>query len=422
MNVPIYGDGIHDDFPGIQERIDSGVCELILPPPKKYYLISRTLVLPSGFRLVLPRFAEIRLADGADCPMLRNRWKELPESGKRSKFQGNSRPWDFIWRYTETASRAPEDACRNIEVCGGVWNFNNKRQTPNPIATKTNNGRNYNGFGMQFFNVRNFKLSSLTLKDPVTFAVTMDLTSFFTVEDITFDFNYGNPAARNMDGIHINGNCSHGVLRNLKGACYDDLIALNAHEGCAGPITDIEIDGVFAEDCHSAVRLLAVDEKVENVHISNIYGTFYQYCVGITAYYGIGVEGFDAISIDHVCASKAIRYPDRYPQKETDPVLPLIWIQDGVILKNLTVRSLYRRERNVPVETLFIGNTARPVERIIMDDVSVTDETGTPAPVVVNRAEIGVLSLSEVRANGEILKNEGTIGMLNLRNMPPLSE
>jgi polygalacturonase len=73
----LYGDGIHDDHPAIQELIDSGVCEVSLPAPENYYLITKPLVLPSNFRLVLPRFAEIRLADGANCVMLRNKWRSI---------------------------------------------------------------------------------------------------------------------------------------------------------------------------------------------------------------------------------------------------------------------------------------------------------------------------------------------------------
>ena len=32
----LYGDGIHDDQPAIQEMIDSGVCEVSLPAPQKH--------------------------------------------------------------------------------------------------------------------------------------------------------------------------------------------------------------------------------------------------------------------------------------------------------------------------------------------------------------------------------------------------
>ena len=69
----LYGDGIHDDTAAIQEMIDSGVCEVRLPAPAKFYLISKPLALPSNFRLVLPRYAEIRLADGSNCVMVRNK-------------------------------------------------------------------------------------------------------------------------------------------------------------------------------------------------------------------------------------------------------------------------------------------------------------------------------------------------------------
>ena len=71
MRYTLYGDGIHDDTDAIQEMIDSS-CEAVLPAPKAFYLISRTLVLHSNFRLVLPRFAEIRLAPQSNCLMLKS--------------------------------------------------------------------------------------------------------------------------------------------------------------------------------------------------------------------------------------------------------------------------------------------------------------------------------------------------------------
>jgi hypothetical protein len=35
MKNRLFGDGVHDDYPAIQEMIDSGVCEVSLPAPKK---------------------------------------------------------------------------------------------------------------------------------------------------------------------------------------------------------------------------------------------------------------------------------------------------------------------------------------------------------------------------------------------------
>lgn len=405
----LYGDGIHDDYPAIQEMIDSGVCEISLPAPKKYYLISQSLVLPSDFRLVLPRFAEIRLADGANQVMLRNRWVDIPDDGKVTR-KGRDRIWNFVNRI----SPASEHVCQNIEVIGGIWNFNNTNQRPNPLKTLDfGESEDYTGFGFQFFNVKNLKLFSMTLKDPITFAVTLDIVSYFTVEDITFDFNYGNPVALNMDGIHLDGHCHYGVIRNLKGACYDDLVALNAYEGYAGPITNIIIDGLFAEDCHSAVRLLAIHEKMENIHISNVFGTYYQYCIGISKFYPIAAtNGFEAITIDNIYASKAIRYTDRYPQSPTSRIYPLIWIEDGVIVKNLEIRSVHRREQNVPIELLYIGK-GHTVENLTLENISAENHTGQPLPLIVNAGHIRHLRLSNIRANGDDeFINNGTIDQL----------
>ena len=127
----LYGDGIHDDTDAIQELIDSGVCEVSLPAPEQFYLISRPLVLPSNFRLVLPRFAEIRLADNANCVMVRNRWRDIPDDGSVVR-EGR----DQIWNFVNRISPDPEDLCENIEIMGGIWNFNNKNQKPNPLETK----------------------------------------------------------------------------------------------------------------------------------------------------------------------------------------------------------------------------------------------------------------------------------------------
>jgi hypothetical protein len=93
-------------------------------------------------------------------------------------------------------------------------------------------------------------------------------------------------------------------MRNLQGACYDDLIALNADEGTGGPITHIDVDGVYCEDCHSAARLLTVKFPVEHIHITNVHGTFYQYCIGITKYYKGESEGYyDGITLDNIYAA-----------------------------------------------------------------------------------------------------------------------
>ena len=396
MKHVLYGDGIHDDYPAIQEMIDSGVCEVALPTPKKNYLISQTLTLPSNFRLTLPRFAEIRLADGANCLMIRNKMvssyaERLPEDFSEI----HRHLWYYVNEYT------PDAVIENIEICGGIWNCNNMNQLPNPEHTQVLEPHGYTGEGMLFYAVRNLKLSSLTIKNPTHWGVSFDRVSYFTVEDIAFDYNLGNPCAINMDGIHLNGNCHFGFIRNLKGACYDDMVALNAHEGSRGPITNIEIDGLFAETCHSAVRLLTVGDNIENVHISNVYGTYYQYCIGLTKFYPGETTGiFDGIIIDHVYASKALRdgifpWPNGY-------VCPFIWLQDDIRVKNLKISDVYRKEHNIPVETIYIGNKT-VVDNLVIDNVICENCTGEHMSMFVNKGNVGRFIATNMYADGVLV-------------------
>ena len=152
-----------------------------------------------------------------------------------------------------------------------------------------------------------------------------------------------------------------------------------------------------------------MQEDVKNIHISNVFGTYYQYCIGLTKFYKDETKGgFDAITIDNVYASKAIRYEDRYAQIKSSKVYPLIWIQNDVKIKNLTLRSIHRREYNVPIETLYIGK-GYPIDNLIIDDLTVEDYTGEKYPVIVNDGEVKNLVLSNIRTgNATLLTGSGT--------------
>lgn len=404
----LYGDGIHDDYPAIQEMLDSGKSEISLPAPEVCYLISKTLQIPSYVRLVLPRYAEIKLMDGANCPLIMNKTVSLPD------YKLNGSLWDIIF-----CNSLDEEACiHDFEISGGIWNFNNLGQAGNPLwkanalCTAKTGPAGYSGFGMLFVNVKNFKLSDMTLKDPVNFAVTIDTASWFTVENITFDFNYGNPTAVTMDGIHLNGNCHYATIRNLKGACYDDLVALNANEGTGGPITNIEINGIYATDCHSAVRLLTLNDKVENIHISNVFGTYYQYCIGLTKFYKGETTGYyDAITLDNIYASKAERL-DIYC-KIGCYLYPLIYIEEETVVKNLKVHTLHRREFCTPVETIYVGAEAA-VDSIILENITTENNTDEPMPVLVNKGKIASLSLKNIKSgNQPLLTGSGVVERVN---------
>ncbi len=332
----LYGDGIHDDYWAIQERLDT-LCPLVeLPTPEKYYLISKTLKIHSYQELRLPRYCMIRLTDNANCVMLANADRE----------NGNV----------------------HITVSGGIWDYNNLHQQANPLlhdisylATDDKpmplglDPDIYWGWPMHFLRVDNLTVRDLTLKDPVTFACTLDTVKWFTVENIVFDFNHGNPYPVNMDGIHLNGNCHYGTIRNIKGATYDDLIALNSDEGSNGPITHIDIDGLYADRCQTFVRLLTKGNAVEHIHIRNLHGTCFMYGIGITKWYKGNTTGyynglvFDSI---HISRAEPVVHPD-YPRMGLDS-FAMLSIESGTFVKSLTVSDMYRHESVLATPTVEV--------------------------------------------------------------------
>lgn len=371
--MKLYGDGIHDDTQAIQQLIDNGGCEVMLPKPENFYLISKPLELPSNFKLVLPRFAKIKLAAGSNCVMVKNKTRDIENPEFKNEF------WGYLDLY------AHDYPCENIELCGGIWDCNNLEQKPNPLWDEVYED-GYSGFGMLFFNVKNLTLRSLTVKDPINFAIVFDTVTYFTVEDIYFDFNYGNPGAVNMDGIHVNGNCHYGVINHIKGACYDDEIALNSDEGTGGPITNVRISNIYAHDSHSAVRLLANKGRIENVHISDIYGTYYMYCVGITKHYpGEPTGYFAGIVIENIYASKAPRHS--IYQRDGMYVFPYIYMEENVKIKDLLIANIHRNECVTPVETIYIGENV-VADKITISNVTVENNTGSPMEFLVNKGKV----------------------------------
>ncbi len=385
----LAGDGVHDDTEAIQALLDAGSPAVRLPTPPRHYLISRPLRIHTGQSLELDRFARVRLAPGSDCLMLENADQEA----------GNA----------------------NVAVRGGIWDMDNLHQTPNPLfvppaalkAQTTYIASAYLGIAMRFVKVRGLTLEGLIFKDPVTFCVQLALVRDFTVDDVTFDFNLGNPIPCNMDGIHVDGGCRFGRIANLKGTTYDDLVALNADDSFDspfhGPISDITIDGIYAEGAHSAVRLLSNHSPVERIGISNVHGTFYQYVIGFTNIFsGDPSDGiFDAIELANVFAGKAER--KAVFRKDDHPVFPIVWVERGCRVGSMSVRGLHRHDALVPVECIAVARGAS-VRSLSASGCSWRNGTGSPAAFLGNEGEIGSLVLEGIRTEGDrVLDNRGRI-------------
>lgn len=391
----VLGDGVHDDTAGLQAALDSGASTVCLPRPPVHYLISRMLRLHSGQTLQLDRNATVRLADHAHAYML----------GNADPATGNA----------------------GITVLGGIWDGNNEHQTcdyhqgigwPAPFEPQR-----YLGVLMQFNRVTDLRVANLTLKDPETFGVQVANLTRFTFEDITFDYNM---LRHNMDGVHLHGNCRQGRIANLKGATNDDMVALNADDGpmfelSRGPIEDIVVDGLWADNGYTAVRLLSAGSPVRRVRLANIFGS-YRYNVVSFTHHNVhpgATSTFADVVIDGVfCAKPTEPLPGEVNKDEWGcHHAPLIWFAAGTQTENVQLTHLLRRERlkGAPPSVGIDKNAT--VGHLAIRDARLVNESEAPVNFLVNDGDIGVLRLDNAvmqaadgRTCGQLLTNRGTVG------------
>lgn len=385
---PLAGDGVTDDTAAIQARLDAGAPCVCLPPPADHYVISRPLVIRSEQELRLDRWTRVRLAPRSDCPMVKNAdWEK-----------GNVR----------------------IAVTGGVWDFDNTNQTMNIRAVYTDDEalldryltpaqkayqtahwppsrkfrrERYRGNAFYFENVRELKASGLTIRNPGTYGFQMCKVSYFTVEDVALDYRTWNPQPVNLDGIHLDGGCHHGRIANIRGMAYDDMVALNANDGyCAAEesdISDIDIDGVYAEYCHSGVRLLSAGAAIRRVTIRNVHGNFYRYAVGFTHFFpdrpASGV--MDAITVSDCHVGKCAQPACLWPLGE----MPLFFFDAPMKIGQVRFSNVTRAERFAPqVPTVRISRGCT-IDRLVLEDCRSENLAGGQLVDFVNEGEVKAL-------------------------------
>ena len=371
---PLVGDGVHDDTEAIQARLDSGAACVYLPPPKDHYVISRTLKIGSEQELRLDRFTRIRLAPQSNCPMLENR-----------------------------TYRAGTGTNVFVAVTGGIWDMDNQNQRGNfmqdPELAKSAPTKFdpdfFFGMSMRFCHVDHLTVRGVTVRNPVNYGIEFGHVSYVTADDVTFDYRQGNPTLLNMDGLHFDGFCHHLRITNLRGTCYDDMIALNANDGtCSpeeGPISDVDIDGLYCDYCHSAVRLLSADAPVSRVTIRNVHGNFYVSAVWLTHHFWDrpAPGRFDDIVISDIFAAKAIPPPDvDGPWRRS---LPLIYVEGVANIGSLVMERIFRDERTLTAPTFGIDRRETHVDSLVIRDCRMTNRLGGPIGFFDNKGTVDSL-------------------------------
>ena len=372
---PLVGDGVHDDTAAIQARLDSGATLVYLPPPKKEYLISKALLLSSNCELRLDRNTVVRLAPGSRCSMVENRHYETGD--------------------------------RNLAVTGGRWEYDNVLQKGNLFVAKGVNmmdataysRANDRGCVFIFDRVDGLALRGVTFCNPVTYSCQLVRVSNFTVEDIAFDFTKWNPLPINMDGIHLDGGCHHGRISNLRGTCFDDMVALNANDGIdtpyQGPISDIDIDGLYSDFTHRGVRILSAGAPIRRVTVRNVHIKTYRNAVAITHFFrDRKTRGdFDEIAIRDI-QSSATYEPDALYHDKT--AWPIIWVESMCDVGHLVIDNVSRTETCRAVHPTIGIDPDATVEHLVIRDCRQVNETKDDMVFLTVHGKVGKLELGEV--------------------------
>lgn len=243
----IIGDGIADDTPALQRAINA--CGGFLELPAGVYRITRTLLLPSDMHLKLHPYAVMKL-----CGEIKRRAGEFLLSNADAR-RGNA----------------------NITVEGGLWDGNCCGTYNTKPDIFTPNG--WSGCMFNFHKVKNLKLCNMTVMDSPAYFFRFCEVDGFDIQNIIFTGNNSRP---NQDGLHFCGGCKNGYIANicaLNGQTNDDLIAFNADDSLQrvenagltnGPIENIRVENIVAEDCHTFLRMLSVDSPIRNIEIRNV--------------------------------------------------------------------------------------------------------------------------------------------------------
>lgn len=243
------GDGVQDDAPAIQAVLAGGHREVFIPAGD--YRIAQTLKVDSFTRIAADPEARLFICGetehDADSFLLTN------------------------------SDHAFGNAA--ISISGGIWDGNKQGRTnfkdPDLFNTDACTGTVLN-----FCNVRGLRLSDFIVANSVVYFVRMCMLEDFEIRDIAFESAV---IENNQDGLHFNGFVKNGIVENIraitKGQTNDDLIALNADDAMhrlentgmvCGPIENIVFRNLYAEDCHTAIRMLSYVSPIRNIRIENV--------------------------------------------------------------------------------------------------------------------------------------------------------
>jgi hypothetical protein len=329
-SIGAVGDGVADDTKSLQRALEGGHRTVVIPAGT--YKISHALLLDSGTTIQADAQAVIRLADRA----------------------GNDTGLFLLTNRDHSGGNA------DMTVDGGIWDGNNEhnaRGTKEQIPC-------YSGVALNFIHVHHLTLRNLTVRNPDSYAIRACELEDFLFDNIGFDFSVTRP---NQDGVHLNGFCRRGVIRNLHAlspyATNDDMVALNADDGSPtdyafqqdmknGPIRDITVEHLRADSAFTFVRLLSHESLIENITISDVAGGCRFYAINMDRWrFPEGGGNIHHVTLRDFSVRKM---PDNFSTQKSPNARPLVHIQTAA--DGLRIENFRRGTDDVPAATLVLDN------------------------------------------------------------------
>ncbi|NQU64310.1 MAG: hypothetical protein HQ517_08530 [SAR324 cluster bacterium] len=285
---------------------------------------------------------------------------------------------------------------RNIAFLGGTYNGNGAKQAHDVP------GRGWTT-GFALFGVEQVTFRDVTIRNTATFAVMMTNWERAVFENIDID---NHTKLIHQDGIHLCGPGRFLSMRNIRGVTGDDFIALNADDGHAdwnqagefvrnnilgphasfGPITDVDIDGVFIDGANNGIRILSRKSRVDRISIRNVQGSFRKYGFFLQPHWRQGGD----------CGRITFENIDMRPVEPDYGPLPFVFFLAGHF-EHLTLRNI---QSHLPVDS-------------------------RPVIWVMPHAKIDVLSVEGMQiyqkdprsAKTPVIQVDGQVDLLEVRNV-----
>ena len=285
---------------------------------------------------------------------------------------------------------------RNIAFIGGTYNGNGAKQVHDVP------GKGWTT-GFALFGIEQVTFRNLTISNAATFALLMTNWERAVFENIDLD---NHTKLHNQDGLHLCGPGRFLSMRNIRGVTGDDFIALNADDGHAdwnqagefvrnntfgphasfGPITDVDISGVFIDGAENAIRILSRQSRVDRISIRNVQGSFRKYGFFLQPHWRQGGD----------CGRITFENIDMRPVEPDYGPLPFVFFLAGHF-EHLTLRNL---QSYLPVDS-------RPViwvmPHAVIDVLSVEgmqiyqkDPRSAKTPVIQVDGQVDLLEVRDV--------------------------